>query len=723
MTGHAPPSPRFSVQVCQPRRDRFRGTHAAARLVVLIMVFATWLTGSPTTHAADIPAETGQGDKSQDGSSAPPPAISSSSMAPELELIKEEESVSIAAMHEQPISKAPSDVYVITDEDIRQSGAIDLPTVLRRIPGIDVIQTTAAEFDVSVRGDNQLQANKLLVLVDGRSFYFDMQGQVWWKSIPVTLPEIKRIEVLKGPASVLYGFNAFDGVVNIITKSPQEMKGTTLQFGGGEYGTISSAAIQAGTYKKLGYRLSIGRDQTNKWGNRDALAFRDNKFNGQFEYALPDSSRIILTGGLVDTNRFDGAVNDFLHNSSKIVNGYANVLYERPNLLLRAWWQSWNHDQANSVDPRIAQFIRIISRDNDPNVHTRQDSYNLEGQHAIELMPSNRFTYGFNYRHNTGSSNFISSFTTEDRLGLYLQEEWHPLAPLSVVAGVRMDMDTFINPTYSPRGAILFHPSQDHTFRLAGSVAYRPPTMFETSADSRSRVFPPPGPPGGVPGILQGSGSLSPEGIVSFELGYQGWFLKHTLRLRGDVFINHISNLISSVRVSTVPSVLSFANSGGAADIHGLEAGAEYLVTSWLSGFVNYTYQEIGQTITPNSVRRGAPAHKVNVGIRGEWLNGLSGEAAIHYVSDATYPVSPTFSQFAAPPFNGPPPPSSNVDSYTLLNLRGAYRFWQEKASAGFFREAELAFSAFNALNDKHKEHPLGDVIGSRVMGWLTLKM
>ena len=204
-------------------------------------------------------------------------------LIPELELIKEEESISIASRYEQPISEAPSNVYVITDEDIRQSRAPDLPTVLRRVPGIEVRQTTGAEFNVSARGDNQLLANKMLVLVDGRSIFVDTQAIVYWKSIPVTLPEIKRIEVLKGPASAVYGFNAFDGVINIITKSPEEMKGTTIQFGGGEFGTISSAAINANTIGKFGYRLSVGHDQNAQWRNRDALAFRSNKFNVQTE--------------------------------------------------------------------------------------------------------------------------------------------------------------------------------------------------------------------------------------------------------------------------------------------------------------------------------------------------------------------------------------------------------------------------------------------------------
>ena len=93
-------------------------------------------------------------------------------------------------------------------------------------------------------------------MVDGRSIYIDTQGTVLWKLLPVTLPEIKRIEVLKGPAAAVYGFNAFDGIINIITKSPEEIKGTTLQFGGGNFGTITASAIHAGTAGKLGYRLS-----------------------------------------------------------------------------------------------------------------------------------------------------------------------------------------------------------------------------------------------------------------------------------------------------------------------------------------------------------------------------------------------------------------------------------------------------------------------------------
>jgi outer membrane receptor protein involved in Fe transport len=628
----------------------------------------------------------------------------------ELLLLKEEETVSIASRYEQPISQAPSNVYVITDEDIRHSGATDLPTVLRRVPGLEVMQVTGASFNVSVRGDNQLGSNKLLVLVDGRSIYVDVQGSMYWKAIPVTLPEIKRIEVQKGPASVLYGFNAFDGIINIITKSPEEMKGATMQFGGGAYGTISSAAVYANRYKKLGFRLSYGHDQNQQWRGGSALAYRDNKFNVQTEYALGGDSKLSFSGGLVDVNHFDGQVSDVVVQSGVPSLGYAQAGYERPNFFIRAFWNGYDFSGPVITNPLLASFLRTTDRNFNSDTMVWANTYNIEAQHGIELGSTTRFSYGINYRHNTLSFNRVDRFRTEDRLGLYVQGEWKPSPMFQAVGGVRYDLDTFINPTISPRGSLLFSPLLDHTFRATIAVGYRPPTLFETYGESLVFITPPSPIPTPAPFFVRGNGGLGPEKIVSYEVEYQGWYLKHRLRTRAALFYNHISDLIT------------FGPSGpiqaGVADIYGGEAGIELLATKWLSGFGNFAYQEIGQTLT-GTARRGGPRFKYNAGLRAQWENGLSGEIAYHYVGAATYPLSSAFSDFLA---FGVVSPNPYVGSYQLLNLRCAYRFWQEAAAAGYRREAEVAVSAFNALNDTHKEHPLGDLIGSRVMGWLTVR-
>ena len=290
------------------------------------------------------------------------------------------------------------------------------------------------------------------------------------------------------------------------------------------------------------------------------------------------------------------------------------------------------------------------------------------------------------------------------------------------MAGARLDFDTLIHPQLSPRFAIIYRPAMDHTFRLGVSVAFRPPTLSETYLDILNAVtipLPPPFGPLTTTFSTVGSSNLNPEEIVSYNASYQGWFLRHRLRVRTELFFNHISNLISFLPSGPAPADPVVAANGGVGDIYGGEAGVEFLATRWLSGFVNYAYEQIGQTFT-GTTERGAPRSKVNVGLRGEWDNGLNGEAAYHHVSAATYPIGSAFTTFALP--GGFTPPNPRVGSYNLLNLRGAYKFWQERAAAGHKREAEFAVSAFNALNDKHKEHPLGDTIGSRVMGWVTVK-
>jgi iron complex outermembrane recepter protein len=638
-------------------------------------------------------------------------------------LYLKEETISIASRHEQPISESPSNVYVITDEDIRMSGTTDLPTILRRIPGLEVMQMSGADFNVSVRGNNQPIANKLLVLVDGRSIYVDLQGTVYWKALPVTLPEIKRIEVLKGPASALYGFNAFDGIVNIITKAPEEMKGTTLQFGGGELGTVTSAAVTAGTIGNLGFRVSAGRDQNQQWRDEDALAFRAHKLNVATHYALSEHSTLHVSGGVVDTNRFDGQIGETVSTSTRLTQAYVSAGVDWGTLSIRTWWSRLSSASLPTANPLLSNFLTITDRNGQTLSSTVADTYNLDVQHMIKLGGSHQVTYGLNYRHISLTGNINSEVSREDRLGLFIQDEWRVTPRISLVAGGRYDMDTFINPTLSPRLAVIYQLSPNHSFRASASVAYRPPTLIETSLDQRARTTIPTGLAPPAPSTftnvipVRGSAGLDPEQIISGDVGYQGWWLQHRLRTRGDLFFSHLSDLISSRNVSATQA--TFVNDQGHANIYGMEVGIEVLVTTWLSGYANYSYELFDHTFL-GTVRRGAPSHKANVGLRGIWDNGISADMSYHYIGQATYPVAQTFTLLA--PF-GVPFVNPHVSSYNLLNLRLGYRFWQQQSAAGYLREAEVALSVFNALNDTHREHPLGDLLGTRVMGWLTVKL
>ena len=623
----------------------------------------------------------------------------------------EEETVSTAIRREQPISQAPSNVYVITAEDIRQSGAPDVPTVLRRIPGLEVMQVTGADFNVSVRGNNQLFANKMLVLIDGRSVYIDVQGFVFWKGLPVTLPEIKQIEVIKGPVAALYGFNAFDGVVNIITKSPDEMKGTTLQVGGGEIGSVSTSAVHAGAGGNLKYRISGGYEQNHQWRDRDELAFRSYKFNSQTDYVLSDYSKASLSGGLVYLNPHDGpmvgAGSSILHPAVKLP--YANLSYENQGFFLRAFWNGFFADTAAPSHPLLNGFVTVTDPTGNPDLRFRGNTYNVEGQHSTQIGESARLTYGINYRYNSFSCNCVSAYGDEHRLGLYVQGEWAVFPAVNVIGGLRYDLHSQINPTYSPRLAVVYTPVPGHTVRAQASVGYRPPTLFESHQDARiTPLVPNPFFP--VSNPVLGSRNLQPEEILSYELGYQGWYFRHRVRVRADLFFNRTWDLIGQ---ESTPTVVRTVNSGETG-VYGGEVGVEFQATSWLTGFANYSFQEIEKN-TIGHARRGAPQSKVNAGLRGEWENGLSGDMVLHHVGSAQYPIAQSFDIFGVSPGN-------RAESYTLLNLRAGCRLWEQDAAAGYRQSAEIAVSLFNVFDD-HREHPLGDLISRRIMAWLTLRL
>lgn len=571
------------------------------------------------------------------------------------------------------------------------------------------MQLTSAEYNVSVRGNNQVVANKLLVMIDGRSIYEDAYGSVFWTTLPVTLPEIKRIEVLKGPAASIYGFNAFDGVINIITKPPEELKGSLVQFGGGELGTIRASAIHAGNHKKFGYRLSVGHDQNQQWQNRDALALRQTKFNLHTQYTLPAESMVSLQGGFLSNNRYDGQTfGTIAETTTGITSGYVNAMYKRPNFFIGGWWTYWRHENEETINPLISPFLQIFDKAGDSSQERERNTYNLDIQHDVEFGSFHHFTYGMNLRTTIFTSNFLTSDKThEDRVGLYMQEAWQPNKKFTVSAGIRFDLHSQINPTYSPRLVLVYKPSPDHAIRISGSLGYRPPTLFETFIDASSTICLGAPCPGGfvLSRNLVGNKNLKPEQIISYEIEYQGWYLKHRLRFRFAFFYNQISDLITF----NVPTPI---NQTQKADIFGGEAGTEFFATPWLSGFINMSYVQIGQDFM-GTTRRGAPRFKYNGGLRVDLENGLNGETSLYYVGSAQYPIEEFFS-IAQGFAGGQPAPDERIGSFFLLNFRVAYKFWKERA--------EVAVTAFNALNDKHKEHPLGDVIGSQVLGWLTLK-
>src|SRR5207237_6043474 len=152
-----------------------------------------------------------------------------------------EEQVVTASARSSSESKTPASLTIISEDEIRMSGAATIPEILRRVPGIDVAEMNPSDTNISIRGFNRRVANKVLVLVDGRSVYQDFLGTTLWPLLDVAVQDIARIEVIRGPGSALYGANAYAGVVNIITKTGDEVNGGRALLQTGNYGTLQGA--------------------------------------------------------------------------------------------------------------------------------------------------------------------------------------------------------------------------------------------------------------------------------------------------------------------------------------------------------------------------------------------------------------------------------------------------------------------------------------------------
>jgi iron complex outermembrane receptor protein len=154
--------------------------------------------------------------------------------------------VTSVSKKEESLARTAAAVFVINQEDIRSSGATNIPDLLRMVPGVEVAQINANQWAVTIRGfNNAVTSNKVLVLIDGRAAYMDLTSGVNWNEIDVPLEDIERIEVIRGPGGTIWGANAVNGVINIITRSAADTKGVVVAGGGGSH-EVAQGLVQYG---------------------------------------------------------------------------------------------------------------------------------------------------------------------------------------------------------------------------------------------------------------------------------------------------------------------------------------------------------------------------------------------------------------------------------------------------------------------------------------------
>ncbi|MBN2121238.1 MAG: TonB-dependent receptor [Candidatus Omnitrophica bacterium] len=586
----------------------------------------------------------------------------------ELLIFEEVPVVITASKYEQPITEAPSTISIITSEEIRQSGIRNIPELLRSLPGVEIITSKASQTDVGIRGDLGLLYNGLLVMIDGRSVYQDFQGATAWRRLEIGLEEVDRIEIIRGPGSALYGANAFTGVVNIITKSPEKMKGTLVSLSGGNFSSRDLALYHADVKDNFSYKVSGGWEETDRWNNPGEDSMDASRFNGVVEYEIDEKSKFVLSTGM-NTGESEiflsgmGGTYDMDIDST-----YLKAEYKHPQGYIRTFWNR------NKVEGsrQGAMNLRISALSNVSD---------LELQHSFDFdfCVGHHVTWGASYRHNTISSGQLDESHESNLFAVYLQDELRLNDKLLLNLGARFDHHP-ISKEVSPRGSLIYIPKEDHVVRLVAGTSFRAPSYVELYSNTTQGII-----------TFLGNRDLNPEEIVSYDVGYEFPMFKKKAKGRINFFYNEMDKIIEDILIAPLPPTFMYFNDGKK-NVRGCEAGLDFLITDWLTGFTNYTYQRVKDG--PVGTRNSAPEYKVNTGLRCNFDNGLSAGVTAHYVD--TYETDTTMGK---------------VDSYVLLNGRIGYKFPNT--------DTEIAIAVYNMLHDRLRQYSTGDEVGTK--GTLTI--
>lgn len=660
-----------------------------------------------------------------------------------------EETVVTASRGKQSPLDAPNSTAVITEQDIRLSGITKIPELLRRLAGIDIMEVTGGQTEVSIRGFNQRLSNKVLVLVDGRSVYVDLLGATFWQALSIGVEDIDRIEVVRGPGSALYGADAFNGVINILTKRPGQGK-NGVSGGYGSQSTAHGSLWASGQNKGFGWRAAAGYDYLPRWSREVPNGRADVRLgvSDQVESArtvridvrgnqkLGKETNIYLGGGLVQGNLEVlglGALNDLMLPNlaaTDLTGGLSSKYVE-----LRTFWNRFRSDSVLNVAYEGQSLLPSRAEQN-----IVDNEIQLKAGFDVSPTIRNELRAGGSYRFKDVNWTFLDKRRTEHHFGIFFHDELTLGKTVTVVGDMRLDYVPYLARFVpSPRGALLFHPTKRSTVRANVATAFRKPTFLESYLRLPVNL-----PVAGGTSITEGvrsedpSFKVGPERIFNAELGYR---TEDSDKIVVDVsgYYNRVSNLmqLSGARPITVGDIAAGARAfdpqagqfplliGGFSNqcqlynmvggelsvrtfpIEGLDLYGSYTLNVVNQDESGCTAQDrVAQVITTDAR---TSAHKLNAGIQVRTKIGIDGSVDFHFVSAQTWAEQVTnaaaqrieYQQFELP-------------AYTLLNARLGYRFMEDRA--------ELAVAGFNLAGVQHRQHPFGQLVDRRVMGLATFR-
>lgn len=434
--------------------------------------------------------------------------------------------VTSVSKKEQKLSRAAAAIFVITQEDIRRSGAMSIPDLLRVVPGLDVAQINANTWAISARGFNRQFANKLLVLIDGRDVYTLMHQGVSWDTQDVPIEDIDRIEVIRGPGATVWGANAVNGVINIITRKSQDTLGVLVTGGGGTQEQAFGTTQYGGMFRGArSYRIFAKYLDHNHFPDLNGQNADDgwHLLHGGFrtDGKLSKSDSLTVQGDLYTGS--EGASIGHIASISPPVNINVNRIGELSggNVLSR-----WNHDFANQSETSLQVYFDRYSRSG-PESREDRNTADFNFQHRLIVGRRQDLIWGAGYRATSDETQgtidqaWVPSGQTNQLFSAFAQDEII-LKPNRIFAtvGTKLEHNDFSGLEIQPGASLAWTPTDRGTFWAAVSRASRTTSRDEAAADVGLAVFPG---PGGTPAeaVLFGNPHEKAEHVVAFDLGYR----------------------------------------------------------------------------------------------------------------------------------------------------------------------------------------------------------
>jgi iron complex outermembrane receptor protein len=692
----------------------------------------------------------------------PPPKEDQEEPEKKEELTYAETVIVTASKVEQQLINSPAAVSVVTSEAIESSPASNYGDLLRSVPGVNVAQTSARDINIVTRGATSTLSTSQLALLDGRTIYQDFFGFVAWDFLPVDTSEIAQIEVIRGPASAVWGANAMTGVVNVITKTPRQIDGTTLtlayggvnrdvagsdQDSGETYNVHLTHAqalndrwaykISAGVFNMEAFARPTGRipvDLERGTGGGEYPPFPNTettqpKLDARVDYDFPDGNqKLIFAGGFAGTQGIIHTGIGPFDIQSGTVSSYGKVNYERGN---------WKVNFFTNLLDGEAPALLAVGTDGRPITFLFDNkTYDVEVGNSTVLASRHILTYGGNFRYNAFDLSIAPRGDNRTEGGFYIQDEIFLSEHFRWLVGGRADAFSVIDKVvFSPRTTFMIKPTPEHAFRVSYNKAFRAPSFVNSFLDvtivqaidlgllnpalaGRQYAF---------PVVAVGNEELNEESLTAYEVGYTGT-LANRYTVSAAWYFNQTSDNIFFTQSGTyssrtpppgwplppvvldqlilagrgLPSGYTYLNFEGVRD-WGIELGLDARVSSDVSLFANYSWQAEPDPDNPEefSELNIPPANRFNVGAsfsRGR----LFGNVSFNYTDSAFW------TDVLDARYHGP------TESYAMLNGGFGVRLLEDRITA--------AIKVVNLNNDDAQQHVFGDIIKRQVVAELKYR-